>query len=113
MTSIISNSKNLCSMGNLFKALSLSCLVLVLAHAALWTIDHKSFPGCTIITHEPGNVLVIELDEELATGTDYSCELAGKLVYSICLQGYKVRVTNWTISDVITLQRAYILARGY
>ena len=98
---------------NFVSVIGLILICFAIAQALVWTIDHRSFPGCVIVGHERNNVLVIELDEQLATGTDASCEAAGQLIYSICLEGYKVRVTNWTITDVIGLERAYWLARGY
>ena len=95
------------------KSLGLLFLCFVIVQALVWTIDHRSFPGCVIVGHESGNVLVIKLNEDLATGTDYSCQLAGELIFSICREGYKVRVTNWTISDVIGIERAYRLSLWY
>ena len=109
---MIKTSRHLKS-SNFFSVLGLLILCFAVLQAMTWAIDHRSFPGCVIVGHETGNVLVIELDEQLATGTDASCEAAGQLIYSICLEGYRVRVTNWTISEVIGLEQAYWLARGY
>lgn len=109
---MIKTSNNL-KRSNFFSVLGLLILCLAIMQAVTWAIDHRSFPGCVIVGHEAGNVLVIELNEELVTGTDHSCKLAGELIYSICLEGYRVRVTNWTITETIGLGRAYWLARGY
>ena len=96
----------------------ISCIFLLLVcvgavQCLIWTIDHKSFDGCVIVGEEPGNVLVIRLDPEYAIGSDASCETAGKLIYEICREGYNVRVTNWTITEVIGIEKAFWLARGY
>ena len=109
MTNILSNSKH----SNFISCIILLISCIGIVHCLIWTINHQSFDGCVIIGEEPGNVLVIELDEQLAGGSDASCEAAGQLIFEICKQGYRVRVTNWTITEVIGLEKAFWLARGY
>lgn len=94
-----------------FIILALCCIGIL--QAAIWAVNHKSFNGCVIVGYEANNVLVIELDDELATGTDASCKAAGMLILEICQQGYKVRVTNWALTEAINIEQAFWLARGY
>ena len=87
---------------------------MAIAQAGNYYIDHYSFPGCTIVgTEDSGKTLVIKLNPEFYSGTDTACMEAGKLVYKICKSGYRVRVTNWTLTETIGLQQAFYLSLGY
>ena len=102
------------SHGTIIGIIVLLCIGFAIAQLGNYFIDHHSFPGCIIVgSEDSGKTLVIELDDELTLGTDSACKAAGKLIYKICLQGYRVRVINWTITETIGLERAYWLARGY
>ena len=74
-------------MKNLFTAIALTVMVAIGAVATLDAFDRSIYPGCRVVD-QIGNQLVIELNTELRTGTDMSCQRAEKLIKKINRSGY-------------------------
>jgi len=79
----------------LTKLLSVAFLLLIcwaVVQASLYSLDHYTFEGCTVIGYEDsGRTLLIEIDPKIDNGTDSGCLAASRIILSICQQGFAVR----------------------
>jgi len=82
-------------------------LITTMVFASLYALDRSIYPGCTI-TSQSGDILTIQLDEDLFDGSDTGCLLSAQLVKQICEDGYRVKV--W--GRIIDLTEATKLANG-
>jgi hypothetical protein len=73
-----------------------------LAYAGLNAMDKTFISGWRVVQHYD-DMLVIELDKQLASGTDTACREVAKLVERLGQKGYKVQIINWHTDKILTL----------
>jgi len=59
--------------------------------AADYGLSKTIYPGCRVVAQE-GNILYIDFNKELSTGTDTACEDAYAIIQKITADGYAVVV---------------------
>jgi len=62
-------------------------LFLIMGGFTLNALDRSIYRGCRVL-EQRGNTLLIELEEDLLTGTDTACQKAERLVEAINRDGY-------------------------
>lgn len=89
-------------------------LIILVSISAMDALDRSIYPGCKVLDQQ-GDVLVIELDKELAEPTDTNCRKVGELVYKIARDGYMVRIQGSHFENLGTIDilKAIDLAQGY
>ena len=73
-----------------------SFLILILISAAMllateYGLSKTIYPGCRVVA-QIGNILYIDFNKELSTGTDTACEDAYDVIQKITADGYAVVV---------------------
>ena len=62
-------------------------IFLIMGGFTLNALDRSIYKGCRVV-EQRGNTLLIELDENLLTGTDTACQKADRLIKEINRDGY-------------------------
>lgn len=92
---MIQNISALKRYGTLVSAICLFIVGLIISQAGVWAIDHWSFEHATII-YSRGNLLEIEIDREIDTGSDSGYAMCAQVIRNITNAGYIVKWNGQT-----------------